>query len=88
MNEFGMGLFAWVFVGLVSGWIAEQISGREHGLITNLVVGVIGALVGGFLFGSLLGFRYDEGFNLATIAVATAGAVLLLWVFGRSRRVT
>jgi uncharacterized membrane protein YeaQ/YmgE (transglycosylase-associated protein family) len=88
MNEFGMGFFAWVFVGLVSGWIAEQISGREHGLITNLVVGVIGALVGGFLFGSLLGFRYDEGFNLATIAVATGGAVLLLWVFGRSRRVT
>jgi len=86
MNEFGMSFFAWVFVGLIAGWIAEQISGREHGLLTNLVVGIIGALIGGILFGSLLGFRYDEGFNLATIAVATAGAVLLLWVFGRSRR--
>jgi uncharacterized membrane protein YeaQ/YmgE (transglycosylase-associated protein family) len=83
-----MGFFAWIFVGLVAGWIAEQIAGREHGLLKNLIVGIIGALVGGFVFGSLLGFRYDEGFNLATIAVATAGAVLFLWVFGlmRSRR--
>ena len=83
-----MGFFAWIFVGLIAGWIAEQIAGREHGLVANLVVGVIGALLGGFVFGSLLGFRYDEGFNLATIAVATLGAVLLLWIVGavRSRR--
>jgi uncharacterized membrane protein YeaQ/YmgE (transglycosylase-associated protein family) len=83
-----MGIFAWIFVGIIAGWIAEQIAGREHGLLKNLIVGIIGALVGGFVFGSLLGFRYDEGFNLATIAVATAGAVLFLWVFGlvRSRR--
>ena len=83
-----MGFFAWIFVGLIAGWIAEQIAGREHGLVANLVVGVIGALLGGFVFGSLLGFRYDEGFNLATIAVATLGAVLLLWIAGamRSRR--
>jgi uncharacterized membrane protein YeaQ/YmgE (transglycosylase-associated protein family) len=87
MNEMGMGFFAWIFVGLVAGWIAEQISGREHGLLMNLIVGIIGAVVGGLIFGSLLGFRYDEGFNLATIAVATGGAVLFLWVFGnRSRR--
>jgi uncharacterized membrane protein YeaQ/YmgE (transglycosylase-associated protein family) len=80
-----MGFFAWIFVGLIAGWIAEQIAGREHGLITNLVVGVIGALIGGFVFGSLLGFRYDEGFNLATIASATGGAVILLWIVGAMR---
>jgi uncharacterized membrane protein YeaQ/YmgE (transglycosylase-associated protein family) len=80
-----MGFFAWIFVGLIAGWIAEQISGRDQGLVTNLVVGVIGALLGGFVFGRLLGFRYDEGFNLATIAVATGGAVLLLWIVGAMR---
>ena len=37
-----MGFFAWIFVGLIAGWLAEQIAGREHGLVTNLVVGVIG----------------------------------------------
>jgi uncharacterized membrane protein YeaQ/YmgE (transglycosylase-associated protein family) len=52
----------------------------------NMMVGIIGANVGGLVFGSLLGFRYDEGFNLTTIAVGTAGAILLLWVFGRRSR--
>ena len=80
-----MGFIAWIVVGLIAGWLAEQIAGREHGLLTNLVVGVIGALVGGFVFGSILGFRYDEGFNLATIAIATGGAVLFLSVWGMIR---
>jgi uncharacterized membrane protein YeaQ/YmgE (transglycosylase-associated protein family) len=80
-----MGFIAWIVVGLIAGWLAEQIAGREHSLLTNLVVGVIGALVGGFVFGSILGFRYDEGFNLSTIAVATAGAVVFLWVWGLIR---
>ena len=80
-----MGFIAWIVVGLIAGWLAEQIAGREHGLLTNLVVGVIGALVGGFVFGSMLGFRYDAGFNIATIAVATGGAVLFLWVWGMIR---
>ena len=85
-----MGFFAWIFVGLIAGWLAEQIAGREHGLVTNLVVGVIGAIIGGLLFGSLLGFHYNEGLNLATIASATGGAVILLWIVGamRARRTT
>jgi uncharacterized membrane protein YeaQ/YmgE (transglycosylase-associated protein family) len=77
-----MGFIDWIVVGLIAGWLAEQIAGREHGLLTNLVVGVIGALIGGFVFGSILGFRYYEGFNLATIGVATVGAVVFLWVWG------
>lgn len=77
-----MGIIAWIVVGLIAGWIAEQITGREDGLLANLVIGIIGALVGGFLFGRLLGLGYSEGINLATIAVATGGAVLFLFVFG------
>jgi len=50
----------------------------------------IGALIGGFLVSSLLGFRYIEGFNLPSILVATLGAVILLAVFGglQNRRVS
>lgn len=44
---------------------------------TNLILGVIGALIGGFIISSRLGLRYDEGLNLASIAVATLGAVIL-----------
>jgi uncharacterized membrane protein YeaQ/YmgE (transglycosylase-associated protein family) len=52
----------------------------------NLIVGVVGALIGGFLTTTLLGLRYDEGFNLPSIAVATLGAVILLAIFGGRRR--
>jgi uncharacterized membrane protein YeaQ/YmgE (transglycosylase-associated protein family) len=83
-----MSILAWIVVGLIAGWLAERITGRNHGLLTNLFVGIIGAFVGGFLFSSLLGFRYEEGFNLASILVATIGAVALLAVTGgfRTRR--
>jgi uncharacterized membrane protein YeaQ/YmgE (transglycosylase-associated protein family) len=77
-----MSIIAWIVVGILAGWLAEHITGRNHGLLTNLVVGIIGAFVGGFIFSSLLGFRYAEGFNLPSIVVATVGAVVLLAIFG------
>ncbi|MDX2155452.1 MAG: GlsB/YeaQ/YmgE family stress response membrane protein [Hyphomicrobiaceae bacterium] len=75
-----MGIIAWIIVGLVAGWLAEQFTGREHGLLKNLIVGVVGALVGGLLFSGLLGFHYARGLNLATIFVATIGAIVFLYV--------
>jgi uncharacterized membrane protein YeaQ/YmgE (transglycosylase-associated protein family) len=83
-----MSILAWIVVGLLAGWLAERITGRNHGLLMNLIVGIIGAFLGGFLFTSLLGFRYEEGFNLPSIVVATVGAVVLLAVTGgfRTRR--
>ena len=77
-----MNVIACIVVGLLAGWLAERITGRNHGLLTNLIVGILGALIGGFLIGSLLGFQYAEGFNLPSILVATVGAVVLLAIFG------
>jgi uncharacterized membrane protein YeaQ/YmgE (transglycosylase-associated protein family) len=81
-----MSIIAWIVVGLIAGWIAEQITGRDDSLVANLVIGIIGALVGGFLFGRLMGLNYVEGINLATIAIATGGAIVFLWIFGMVRR--
>ncbi len=83
-----MNVIACIVVGILAGWIAERITGRNHGLLTNLIVGIVGAFIGGFLISSLLGFQYAEGFNLPSILVATIGAVLLLGVLGgfRNRR--
>ena len=83
-----MSILAWIVVGLIAGWLAERITGRNHGLLMNLIVGIVGAFIGGFIFSSLLGFQYAEGFNLPSIVVATVGAIVLLAVFGgaRSRR--
>lgn len=83
-----MSFIAWIIVGLIAGWIAEQIMGRNQGLLTNLVVGIVGAFIGGILFSSILGFRYSEGLNLPSIVVATVGAIVLLAIVGavQSRR--
>ena len=80
-----MSILSWIVVGLIAGWLAEQFSGRDHGLLKNLVVGVIGALIGGVLFTSLLGFTYDRGINLPTIFTATIGSILLLYIRDWSR---
>lgn len=84
-----MSIIAWLIVGIVAGWLAERITGRSHGLLTNLIVGIIGAMVGGFLFSTVLGFEYRSGLNLASILVATVGAVVFLfilgWIRGNSR---
>ena len=77
-----MSLIAWLVVGILAVWLAERITGRDHGLLTNLIVGVAGAFIGGLMVSSLLGFRYVEGFNLPSIVVATLGSVVLLAVFG------
>ena len=51
----GFGFIAWIIIGIIAGWLAEKIMKRSHGLLTNLIVGVIGALLGGFLANNLLG---------------------------------
>ena len=84
----GMGIIAWIIIGIIAGWLAEQIMGRNHGLLTNLIVGIVGAFLGAFLAGAL---GIDYGGFLGTLAVATVGAILLLlilgFVKGRSRRI-
>lgn len=81
-----MTVLACIVVAILAGWLAERITGRDHGILTNPFVGILGSLIGGVLFTKLMGFRYEDGFNLASIAAATVGAVLLLILFGGTRR--
>lgn len=77
-----MNLLAWIVVGLIAGWLAKMISpGPERGgLLMTLIIGVIGALVGGALF-NLFGRSGVTGITLYSILVATVGAVVFLWVW-------
>jgi uncharacterized membrane protein YeaQ/YmgE (transglycosylase-associated protein family) len=80
----GFGWIAWIVIGIVAGWLAEQIMGRNHGLLTNLIVGIVGALIGGFLYNTLGG---DAGGNwIVGIIVATLGAIILLFLLGLVKR--
>ena len=73
-------LLVWALLGLVAGAIAKKnMPGKDPGgLLMTILIGVAGAIVGGFIV-SLLGWGPATGFNLYSIFVAVGGAVLLLW---------
>ncbi len=80
-----MGVIAWIIIGLVAGWLANLIlGGRGGGLLFNLAVGLVGAIVGGFLFEKLnVHVIPDFWGNLIT---ATVGAIVFLLIWRAIRR--
>ena len=72
-----MGLFTWILVGLVAGFIAEQVVGGGGGIARMTLVGVAGAIVGGYL-GVKLGFGTVTGFNIRSLVIAVFGAILVI----------
>ena len=75
-----MTILVWLVLGLVSGWIASLLVGGGYGLIGDLIVGVIGAFVGGWLGSMFLGLDVT-GLNFTDFALAVGGAVLVLLLF-------
>ena len=76
-----MGIIAWLVLGLIAGFIASKIVNHTgSGVIMDIVLGVIGALVGGFLF-SIFGATGVTGFNIYSMIVAVVGAVVVLWIY-------
>ncbi|HSJ86697.1 MAG TPA: GlsB/YeaQ/YmgE family stress response membrane protein [Anaerolineales bacterium] len=75
-----MGFIAWLVVGLVAGWLANAVMrGGRGNLVTDIIVGVIGAIVGGFLAGALFGVpNAVNGINFGSIVVAFLGAVVAI----------
>ncbi len=79
-----MGIIVWIIFGALAGWVASMIlkTNDEQGPIGNIVVGIVGALLGGFLARMLLGSEGVTGFNLSSFIIAVLGAVLLLIIKG------
>jgi uncharacterized membrane protein YeaQ/YmgE (transglycosylase-associated protein family) len=80
-------IIAWIVFGALAGWIASIITGknRRMGGIANVVVGIIGAFLGGTIM-NFLGYQGFTGFNLWSLLVAIGGAVVLIWLVGLIRR--
>ena len=78
-----IGIIAWIVVGLVAGILAKWVMPGPDpgGVITTILIGVVGALVGGFVVDSLLGGPGVSGINLTSILVATLGAIILLAIY-------
>ena len=76
-----MSILAWIVLGLIAGFIGSKIVNKTgEGLILDIVLGIVGAVVGGYLFG-MFGARGVTGVNLYSLCVAVIGAVLVLVIY-------
>jgi uncharacterized membrane protein YeaQ/YmgE (transglycosylase-associated protein family) len=81
-----MTILAWIVLGLIAGFIGSKLVNRTgEGLFLDIVLGVIGAIVGGWVF-SLFGSAGVTGLNLYSLVVAVVGAVIVLVVYHAFRR--
>ena len=76
-----MSIIGWIVLGLIAGFIASKIVNNSgEGIILDIVLGIIGAVVGGWIF-SQFGYGGVSGFNWWSLLVAVVGAVVVLWIF-------
>jgi uncharacterized membrane protein YeaQ/YmgE (transglycosylase-associated protein family) len=74
----GVGFIGMLVIGILAGWIAEKVTASDHGLLTNLLVGIAGSFVGGTL-ASVLNVEFYGW--LGNLIVASIGAILILWIW-------
>jgi uncharacterized membrane protein YeaQ/YmgE (transglycosylase-associated protein family) len=75
-----MGFVAWIVVGAIAGFLASQVMRAREGLLMTVVLGIVGGLVGGFVATSVLKMGSVDGINVESIAIATIGAVAVIFV--------
>lgn len=76
-----MGILSWIIVGGIAGWLSTKIIAPKNkkGCFGNIILGIVGAFVGGFVVSKLGGYGVTD-FNIHGILVATLGAVIILWI--------
>jgi uncharacterized membrane protein YeaQ/YmgE (transglycosylase-associated protein family) len=76
-----VGIIAWIVLGAIAGWITNLIMGGKEGIIATIILGIIGAVVGGWLAGTVLNVADVTGINVQSIVVAVIGAVIVVAVY-------
>ncbi|MFG1479548.1 GlsB/YeaQ/YmgE family stress response membrane protein [Xanthobacter sp. V4C-4] len=82
LNQPGVGFFSMLLIGVIAGWVAERVTESNHGLLTNLLVGILGSFFGGWL-AALLEIPVFGFFR--TLVAAIVGAIILLWLWRKIR---
>jgi uncharacterized membrane protein YeaQ/YmgE (transglycosylase-associated protein family) len=76
-----MSIIGWVILGLIAGFIASKIVNKQgEGVLLDIVLGVVGAIVGGFIF-NFFGAAGVTGLNIWSMIVAVIGAIVVLWIY-------
>jgi uncharacterized membrane protein YeaQ/YmgE (transglycosylase-associated protein family) len=84
-----MGIIIWLIVGGIVGWLASMImkTDAQQGILLNVVVGIVGAFIGGWLIGPLVGAgSINDGFTIMSFIVSLVGAIILLAIVNLFRR--
>ncbi len=83
-----MGILSWIIFGALAGWVAGLVTGTRdrRGCIGNILLGIIGAFLGGFVMSLVTGTGFTFAFDLSSFIVAVIGAVLLLTITGAVRK--
>jgi uncharacterized membrane protein YeaQ/YmgE (transglycosylase-associated protein family) len=77
-----MSIIGWIILGLIAGFIANKIvEGSGQGFFLNMALGIVGAIVGGFLYSLVLGGPGVTGVNIGSIIVSIIGAIVVLWIY-------
>jgi uncharacterized membrane protein YeaQ/YmgE (transglycosylase-associated protein family) len=76
-----MTLLAWLVVGAIAGFLASEIMGTREGLVLMVVLGIVGAIVGGWVAADLFKIADVTGINLTSIVVAVVGALIVIVVY-------
>jgi uncharacterized membrane protein YeaQ/YmgE (transglycosylase-associated protein family) len=76
-----MSIIGWIILGLISGFIASKIvNNTGQGIILDIVLGIVGAVVGGWVFAQF-GYGGVDGFNIWSMFVSVIGAIIVLWIY-------
>jgi uncharacterized membrane protein YeaQ/YmgE (transglycosylase-associated protein family) len=76
-----MGIISWIVLGAIAGFLGNMIVGGREGLIGTIILGIVGAVVGGYVADSLLHKGDVTGVNIESIVIAALGAILVLFVW-------
>lgn len=76
-----MGIVAWIVLGAIAGWITNLIMGGGEGILLTIILGIVGAVVGGYLAGTVLGIADVTGLNVESIVVAVVGAIIVVVIY-------
>jgi uncharacterized membrane protein YeaQ/YmgE (transglycosylase-associated protein family) len=76
-----VGIIAWIVLGAIAGWITNMIMGGGEGVIATIILGIVGAVVGGWLAGTVLKVADVTGVNVESIVVAVIGAIIVVAVY-------
>ncbi len=75
-----MSIIIWIILGLVAGWLASAILGRHGSIVSDILFGILGAIVGGFVSSAVFGWAVT-GFNISSIIISVVGAIIVIAIY-------